>query len=220
MRVLLVDDDLEVRDLLVRALERDGHSVVGVGSMAEARHALELREIDVAVLDLALPDGLGDELTRELRAARSHLPVLVLTAHTEVAHRVASLDAGADDFLGKPFAVAELRARVRALGRRRGTSVAASIVTIGDARIELSSRRASRAGRAVSLTPREWCVIEALATRAGRVCPRASLLDEAWGEASESAAASLEVLVGRIRRKLGDAVIRTVRGEGYVLETS
>lgn len=204
----------------MRALERDGHVVHAVGTIDAARRALEDREFDVAVLDLSLPDGEGDELSRELRDARSTLPILVLTAHSEVPNRVASLDAGADDFLGKPFAIAELRARVRALGRRRGGTVEPSELVLGALRLELATRRVTRDGRAIALTPREWSILRALAARAGRLTPRTVLLDEAWGEASESAAASLEVLVGRIRRKLGEGVIRTVRGEGYVLEAS
>jgi DNA-binding response OmpR family regulator len=220
VRLLLVDDDAELRDLLVRALERDGHAVHPVGTIGAARTALERRDFDVAVLDLSLPDGLGDELARELRAGGSTLPILVLTAHSEVPNRVASLDAGADDFLGKPFAVAELRARVRALGRRRGAATGPSAILRGELCLELVARRATRAGKAITMTPREWCILQVLGTRAGRVTPRTVLLDEAWGEASESAAASLEVLIARIRRKLGEGVIRTVRGEGYVLEAS
>src|SRR5262245_25685604 len=119
MRLLVVDDDVEVRSLLVRALERDGHVVTAKTTARSALAALRARSFDVVVLDLALPDGNGVELCRSLRALSNVVPVLMLTAHSEVGTRVGSLDAGADDFLGKPFAVAELRARVRALGRRR-----------------------------------------------------------------------------------------------------
>jgi DNA-binding response OmpR family regulator len=126
MQVLVVDDDFEVRDLLLRTLERDGHHVVAVATTSEARRALSAQSIEVIVLDLALPDGSGIALCSELRATLNAVPVLMLTAHSDVPERVRSLDAGADDFLAKPFAVAELRARVRALGRRQGGDVDAA----------------------------------------------------------------------------------------------
>jgi DNA-binding response OmpR family regulator len=217
MRLLVVDDDAELCDLLVRALERDGHSVAAASTAAEAREAFRNEHIDVAVLDLALPDGSGIALCRELRAAQSEVPILMLTAHSEVDKRVRSLDAGADDFLGKPFAVAELRARVRALGRRRGVRASLACFKSADVRLEFSARRATRGGRNVDLTAREWAILEALAARPGRVVGRGDLLEECWGEATTAHAASLEVLIGRIRRKLGEPVVRTLRGAGYSL---
>jgi two-component system OmpR family response regulator len=218
MRLLVVDDDFEVRDMLVRALERDGHLVTAVPTAADAREALRDGKIDLMVLDLALPDGTGVELCEELRAVQNVTPILMLTAHSEVAERVRSLDAGADDFLGKPFAVAELRARVRALGRRRMSSSALSVYSQAGIRIDFAGRRAQRGESLVELTAREWVILEALASRIGQVVPRSRLLEEGWGEATEATAASLEVLIGRIRRKLGEGLIRTVRGAGYALE--
>jgi two-component system OmpR family response regulator len=218
MRVLVVDDDAEVRRLLVRALERDGHAVTARTTARAALTALGARSFDVVVLDLALPDGNGVDVCQELRALRNAVPVLMLTAHSEVGMRVDSLDAGADDFLGKPFAVAELRARVRALGRRGSNPPALPVLVHGSLAISFSARRAARAGRRVELTAREWVILEALAARAGRLVSRVELLEQGWGEATEATAASLEVLVGRIRRKLGSDVIRTVRGAGYALE--
>ncbi|MBL9110151.1 MAG: response regulator transcription factor, partial [Myxococcales bacterium] len=132
--------------------------------------------------------------------------------------RVASFDAGVDDFLGKPFAVVELCARVRALARRRSTTYAVPILVRGDLRVDFTSRRAQRGDAVVSLTSREWALLESLALRRGRVVPRAELLSEVWGEASEASSASLDVLVGRIRRKLAGDVVRTLRNEGYALE--
>lgn len=218
MRILVVDDDADLRDLLRRALEREGHVVLTAGTLAQARRASDAQSADLVVLDLGLPDGSGLELCRELRDAGAGLPILVLTADSEVATRVELLDAGADDFLGKPFAVAELRARVRALGRRRGSAPPrATTIAIDDVRLDIAARRAERGDAPVALTAREWSILEALATRDGRVVGRATLLEETWGEATESAAASLEVLVARIRRKLGADVVRTVRGEGYAL---
>jgi DNA-binding response OmpR family regulator len=223
MRLLIVDDDTELRDLLVRALERDRHQVVAVSSVALARDALELGQTDLMVLDLALPDGTGVELCRELRRARSQLPVLMLTAHSDVGERVRALDAGADDFLGKPFAIAELRARVRALGRRSGSGdlpAQLRVLNLEQISLDFAAHRASVAGAAVTLTAREWTILHALARSPQRLVTRAALFAEVWSEQGNASAASLEVLIGRIRRKLGERVIRTVRGEGYVLEAS
>jgi two-component system OmpR family response regulator len=220
MRLLVVDDDVEVRELVARALQRDGHLVTAVATIDAARAALEQEKFDVSVLDLALPDGNGIALCRELRKPRHDIQVLMLTAHSEVSTRVDSLDAGAD-FLGKPFAVAELRARVRALGRRRASGSQLPSIVRDSLHVDFGARRASQHGASLELTPREWIVLEILALRPGRVVARAHLLEEGWGHAGEAAAASLEVIVGRIRRKLGDgALIRTVRGEGYILETT
>lgn len=216
MRVLAVDDHAEVLDLVVRALERDGHRVHAARDVAGARDALRAEPVDVVVLDLALPDGTGVDLCRELRREGSRVPILLLTAHGEVAQRVRGLDAGADDFLAKPFAVAELRARVRALGRR-GPLDRSTLLALADVEIDLAARLARRHGVEVPITAREWAVIELLAARQGRVVTRTQILDEVWGDAGEAASASLDVIIGRIRRKLGSATVRTVRGEGYAI---
>jgi two-component system, OmpR family, response regulator len=219
MRVLVVDDDVEVRDLLTSALVRDGHVVTAVGSAEAAQSVIfEERGADVVVLDLELPDATGIELCRDLRRAGCTTPILMLTAHSEVARRIESLDAGMDDFLGKPFAVAELCARVRALARRRSTSLAMPSFTQGALHLDFAARRAANGEKQVTLTPREWALLESLALRRGRVVPRADLLFEVWGEVSDAASASLDVLVARIRRKLLADVIRTLRNQGYALE--
>jgi DNA-binding response OmpR family regulator len=223
MRLLIVDDDMELRDLLVRALERDRHQVTAVGNVALARDELEQGVTDLMVLDLALPDGTGIELCRELRRMRSQLPVLMLTAHAEVSERVRALDAGADDFLAKPFAIAELRARVRALGRRSGVGDAGvdlPVLVHDQTVLDFVARRATRGGALVTLTAREWTILHALARSPQRLVTRAALFAEVWSDHGHASAASLEVLIGRIRRKLGERTIRTVRGEGYVLEAS
>ncbi|NOY90569.1 MAG: response regulator transcription factor [Deltaproteobacteria bacterium] len=216
MRVLVVDDDPELAELLSQALARDGHRVDVAGSLAAARDAMT-RQHDVLVLDVGLPDGSGLSLCRELRQAANATPILVLTARSGVAERVEGLDAGADDYLAKPFALAELRARVRALARRRGNPPAVTYES-GEVRLDISRRRARRDGLEVVLTSREWAIVEALVTRRGRMLPRGQLLDEVWGEATPAAAKSLEVLIGRIRRKLGRTIIRTLRGQGYAID--
>ncbi|HEX5656832.1 MAG TPA: response regulator transcription factor [Polyangiales bacterium] len=222
MRLLIVDDDGELRDLLVRALERDGNQVTAAADVAQARAAIARGRVDLVVLDLALPDGTGIELCEELRANASTLPVLMLTAHSEIGQRVRALDAGADDFLAKPFAVAELRARVRALARRAGSLEGAQpALTFDDVQLDCAHRRVTRAGKVVKLTAGEWTILEQLAAHPQRLVSRARLLSpELWGDSEIGSAASLEVLIGRIRRKLGNGLILTVRGEGYVLEAS
>lgn len=216
MQVLLVDDSPELRDLVTRALTREGHQVRAVATLDEARAALRERAPEVLVLDVALPDGTGLTLCRELRAANVGLPILLLTAHGDVPERVAGLDAGADDFLPKPFAVAELRARVRALGRR-GALERLSIVKLLGAELDLSARRAFAEGGEVPLTAREWAIMELLSARRGRVVSRGEILEAVWGEATDAAAQSLDVMIARIRRKLGASAVRTLRGEGYAL---
>jgi two-component system OmpR family response regulator len=218
VRVLVVDDDQDVLAVLARALERDGHAVSTASSLAEARDTV-LVGIDLLVLDLGLPDGSGLELCRELRHEESAVPILILTARTQVDLRVEGLDAGADDYLTKPFALAELRARVRALGRR-GPVSRSFFHTYHDVTLDFAGRRAQRANREVPVTAREWAILELLATRAGRITTRGDLLDIVWGDASESAGNSLEVLVARLRKKFGAEIIKTLRGEGYSLSGS
>jgi DNA-binding response OmpR family regulator len=215
--LLVVDDSLELLDLVQRALARDGHEVRLAASIAEAREQLAVALPDVMILDLALPDGTGVELCRALRREGARFPILLLTAHGEVPRRVEGLDAGADDFLAKPFAIAELRARVRALSRR-GPIDRPSAVKLGGAELDLAARRAVRDDEDIPLTGREWAVLERLVARRGRVVPRGTILEIVWGEVSDSANASLDVIMGRIRRKLGPDALRTVRGEGYAAD--
>jgi DNA-binding response OmpR family regulator len=215
MRVLVVDDEADVRSVVARALKVDGHAVAVAADLHSARERA-IEGTDLIVLDLRLPDGFGLDLCRELRAEGSTVPILLLTASSHVTLRVEGLDAGADDFLAKPFAVAELRARVRALGRR-GALPRGLTYRHEDIVLDFAGRHAERAGRVVAVTAKEWSILDILAQRAGRVVSRGDMLEGVWGEASESAASSLEVLIGRLRRKLGAHVIRTLRGEGYAL---
>lgn len=217
MRVLVIDDEADVRSVVARALKADGQTVSTAADIEAARERVS-EGTDLIVLDLRLPDGFGLDLCRELRAEGATVPILLLTALSQVALRVEGLDAGADDFLPKPFAVAELRARVRALGRR-GSLPRGLVYRNGEVEIDCAGRVAKRAGRDVAVTAREWALLEILARRAGRVVPRLELLEGAWGEASDTAGGSLEVLIGRLRRKLGAGLIRTLRGEGYSLAT-
>ncbi len=216
MNILIVEDEDDVRGVIVRALGADGHAVTAVANLAAARKAVADAFFDLVVLDLGLPDGSGLTLCRELRGDGVTTPLLVLTARGDVTARVEGLDAGADDYLIKPFAVAELRARVRALGRR-GPVVRSFVHTVDDVTLDLSGRRATKSDTQIPITAREWAILEVLASRHGRVMSRYDLLDSVWGETGDAAAKSLEVLIARLRKKLGAQVITTLRGEGYAL---
>lgn len=216
MHVLVVDDHAELLDLVTTSLERDGHRVTAATSVTEASARLASGTFDVMVLDLGLPDGSGLEVCRNVRESGSAMPILILTARRAVVQRVEGLDAGADDFLAKPFAVAELRARVRALGRRAAVPSARAWAR-DDVALDFARRRATVAEREVPLTAKEWGILEVLASAQGRVVTRARIIDEVWSERDESAVASLDVLMTRIRKKLGAAAVRTARGEGYAL---
>ena len=219
MRLLVVDDDEETRCLLVRNLQLASHGVKAVDSCAAAREALAREHFDVVLLDVMLPDGSGIELCSQLRQSQVDVPILLLTAKGEVKSRVLGLEAGADDYLGKPFAISELRARVKALGRR-GPLRRDRSIAIGALRVEVESRTVLLDEAVVPLTARELAIVNLLASRSGRIVAREELLESVWGEANDSARASLDVLVARIRRKLGKhaAMLHTVRGVGYRLE--
>jgi len=221
MRILLIEDDAPTRLLIRRSLSSRGHTVEEAGTAAAGEALARDDEFDVLVIDIQLPDGDGLEICRRLRRDGMSLPILFLTARGEVGDRVTGLEAGADDYLRKPFALAELNARIRALGRRQGLTPPARMAA-REIEIDFTGRVLRRRNAEIPMTSREWQVLEILASRAGRVVSRTDLLSMAWGDSSESASQSLDVIMSRIRRKLGReggaSLIRTVRGEGYVLE--
>jgi DNA-binding response OmpR family regulator len=220
MRILVVEDNSDVRAFVETTLRQEGHDPRAVSTRAEAEDALREGAFAGAVLDWMLPDGSGLELCRSIRRAGDETPILMLTARGDVEDRVAGLDAGADDYLKKPFAAAELKARVRAL-LRRGPRLADPLVHIGPVTIEFAARRVVSPRGEIVLTAREFAILEELARARGRVLPRSSLLLSVWGTDDAAAAGSLEVLIARLRRKLaaGGApdAIRTMRGVGYSL---
>jgi DNA-binding response OmpR family regulator len=218
VRILVVEDHDETRRMIQRTLKEAGHLTEGAGSVAEARRRLAAGRHGMIVLDCMLPDGSGLDLCRELRTAGAVTPVLVLTARRSVGDRVEGLDAGADDYLPKPFAVAELLARIRAL-QRRGPRLVDPVVHLPGIEVRLTERRLLVEGREVPLTGREFAILEILLRRCGRPVSRADILNEAWGERGEAGGASMEVLITRLRRKLSTPAvpdpIRTHRGFGY-----
>jgi len=221
MKILVVEDSPPTRELLRRSLEGEGHSVTTAARAASGLRLAVADGFELIILDVMLPDRDGFELCGALREHGVSVPILFLTAKGEVGDRIQGLDAGGDDYLRKPFALAELYARVRALGRRRGGGPSGQI-RHGGVRLDLDARRFERDGVTVPLTRREWAVMEVLASRPGRLATRQEILDAAWPGSGAAGSDSLDVIVSRLRRKLGSngagSWIRTVRGEGYVFE--
>jgi two-component system, OmpR family, response regulator MprA len=224
-RVLVVDDDPQLREALTRALELDGYAVDTASNGVKALEAIGSRRPDVMVLDVMMPYVGGLDVCRTLRDRKDRLPILVLTARDEIGDRVAGLDAGADDYLTKPFALEELRARLRALLRRTAieTDGEDAPLTYADLVLDPAARTVHRGDRPVDLTRTEYALLELLLRNAGRPLPRDVIMDRVWGWESEPTSNSLEVFVGYLRRKTeagGEArLIHTVRGVGYVLRS-
>jgi DNA-binding response OmpR family regulator len=216
MRLLLVEDDTKLVRALTVGLEREGYAVDAAESGDAALALAQGADYEAVVLDLMLPGIDGFTVCRQLRGAGRWMPVLMLTARTDVTDRIRGLDAGADDYLVKPFDFGELLARLRAL-MRRGPVERPAIVAIGDLRIDSGTRVVTRDGEEIELTAREYDVLEFLARRPGRVVSRSELLDEVWSD-YEGSPNIIDVYVGYLRKKLGRALIRTVRGSGFVLE--
>ena len=220
MHLLLVEDDPRLADLVARLLSGERHLVERAPDGGTALEMAEAPGIDAIVLDVGLPDISGLEVARRLRARGSVVPILMLTARDSIADRVAGLDAGADDYLVKPFAIEELSARVRALGRRgrAAAGIAGPSLTSGPISLDEVSRQVSVDGLRVDLSPREFALLECLLRHRGQVLTRDQLLDHAWPYDSEVDPAIVDTYVYFLRRKLGPVgggCIETVRGVGY-----
>ncbi len=219
-QVLVVDDEASVRNALERALRLEGFAVSTAAGGREALAAVAQRPPSVIVLDVTMPDVDGVSVVRRLRADGLDVPVCILSARDDVADRVAGLQAGADDYLVKPFAIAELTARLHALLRRRGEPGPGPVL-VGDLVIDPRRHVATRAGRDLGLTRREFDLLEVLARHQGQVLSREQLLRLVWGYAADVETNVVDVFVGYLRRKLeagGEPrMLRTVRGVGWVL---
>lgn len=214
MLILLVEDDSSMALALKRALGKQGYSVNAVSSGETALHVIDLEAPDIVILDLGLPDLDGIDVLRSLREKHAELPVLLLTARSQLDDKIRGLDSGADDYLAKPFAMAELFARLRVLERRLSTSKSAEIV-IGDVSLSINDNTVALRGSEIQLTRKEYMLLKSLMENAGRIQPRHVLESRLYGWGEEVASNALEVHVHHLRKKLGTDFIRTVRGVGY-----
>ena len=218
MRILIVEDDEVIATTMSRGLTLHGYIVDHVPSAEAASTALLSEQFDLAIVDLGLPQEDGTSLVRRIRRTNRTLPVVVVTARDSIADRVDTLDLGADDYLVKPVALAELLARCRA-HIRRARAVASSRVQIGSLGVDLEGRRITVGGESLDLTRREWLVLEYLAVNAGRIVGKERLLDAISSAPQDLSLNSVEAVISRLRAKLGEAAkIRTIRGLGYRLD--
>ena len=225
MRILVVDDDAAVREALRRALQLEGYEVELAGDGAEALDRLKLDSVepDALVLDVSMPRLDGLEVCRRLRRGGSRIPVLMLTARDEVADRVAGLDAGADDYVVKPFALEELLARLRAV-LRRTSDTSEEILRFADLELDPATRLVTRAGDSIELTRTEFSLLELFLLNPRQVLTRSVIFERVWGYDFGFGSNSLDVYVGYLRRKTEQGgksrLIQTVRGVGYALRES
>ena len=221
LRILLIEDETRIAELVTRALTRAGFVVDAFGSCADGRESVALGQYDAAILDLGLPDGDGLSLVTAIRSSGNRLPILILTAKDAVEDRVSGLDAGADDYLVKPFAMTELIARTKALLRRPGSALG-TLLNAGNLTFDTIGRDVRIADAPLTVPRREIAILEHLMRRLGRVVPKTVLEDKLYDDELESNA--IPVHVHHLRRRLLDAgataQIHTVRGVGYLLTES
>jgi two-component system, OmpR family, response regulator len=219
MKLLVAEDDSILRDGMVRALAQSGYDVVGTDNGSETDRQLAEQEYDLLILDLGLPGMDGLEVLRRLRVHNRSLPVLIITARDSINDRVAGLDLGADDYLTKPFDLAEFEARVRALGRRSQGSHSNQI-SIGELRLDLFGKRVYLSNKVLELSAREFEVLEVLMLGAGRVISKDQLADKLGSGDDELGSNAIEVYVHRLRKKLeqSNISVKTIRGLGYLME--
>ncbi|MDO9024603.1 response regulator transcription factor [Zwartia sp.] len=216
MRILLIEDDMVLGAALHDQLVDDGHSVDWVQRLDAAQSALAGVSYDLVLLDLMLPDGRGIPFLKRLRERGDNKPVIIMTALDQVSDRIEGLNAGADDYLVKPFDLAELSARIGSVARRYGGNPN-PLMTLGSLQIDLASRRIQRDGHLVALTAREWALLEALLSKPAQLFSKAQLEEKLYAFDREVESNTIEVHISRIRKKLGTHIIETERGLGYRL---
>ena len=214
MNVLVVQDDPRIASFITRGLEAEGFAVRSASDGALGLRMTESSEFDLIILDLVLPTVTGEEVLTRIRGGGSTVPVIVLTSKDAVSDRVANLDAGADDFVTKPFSLTELLARVRARLRSADQAVSTTI-SHGRVTVDVRARRALIEGRSVELTSREFALLETLMHHPGQVLSQPQLMDQVWGYDHDARSNVVEVYIGYLRKKLHPDVVETVRGAGY-----
>jgi DNA-binding response OmpR family regulator len=224
MRILIVEDERGVASVVTRALRENAYDVDLADTGEKAIELATQGPYDTILLDVRLPGLNGIQVCRHLRAARIDTPILMLTARTLVEQRVEGLDAGADDYLTKPFAIAELLARVRALVRRKQSGSSERIVRYADIELDRHQRRATRADRTISLTTKEFALLEFLMSRAPDPAPRSDIIEHVWDMRFDPNTNLVEVYINRLRQKLsengGSKLIHTIHGVGYCLRST
>lgn len=220
MRILIAEDEKDLREVTVKRLKAEGFGVDGCGDGKEALEYLEAADYNLVILDIMMPRMDGLTALKKIRQMGNPVPVLLLTAKDAVADRVAGLDAGADDYLTKPYAFEELLARIRALARRNSTEKS-DILTVGSLSVELSSKRVMREGQEILLSAKEFALLETLLRHKGQVLSRAQLENQVWDFGFEGGSNIVDVYIRYLRRKVDDPfekkLIHTIRGAGYVL---
>jgi two-component system OmpR family response regulator len=216
MRILLIEDHAGLGQAVREQLADDGHAVDWMQRLADADASLRSTSYDLILLDLILPDGQGLDFLRKRRAGGDTTPVIILTARDRISDRIAGLNAGADDYLVKPFDLFELSARIAAVARRYGGNPNPQ-VHLGELQVNLSDRSVQRAGVVVELTAREWALFEALLQRPGALLSKPQLEERLYAFGAEIESNTIEVHISHLRKKLGHQVITTVRGVGYRL---
>jgi two-component system OmpR family response regulator len=216
MRILLIEDDAVLGAAIRDQVAADGHSIDWVQRLDEAGAAITAAVFDLVLLDLMLPDGRGIPFLRGLRGRGDVTPVIILTAMDQVSDRIDGLNAGADDYLVKPFDLAELSARIGSVARRYAGNPN-PIITLGQLEVDLAARSVLREGKPVSLTAREWVLFEAFLQRPGQLLSKSQLEERLYSFESEIESNTIEVHVSRLRKKLGPGIVTTERGLGYRL---
>lgn len=222
MRVLVVEDEAKLVGILVRGLSAEGFAVDSAVTFAEALERAELYPYDLIILDLTLPDGSGTGLLRRIRQRRSEVPVLILTARSGIDSKIENFGAGADDYLTKPFALAELVIRIRAL-LRRSPGITDTVLRAADLELDRLGRRVRRGGHTIELSPKEYSLLEYLMLNAGRVLSRSMIIESVWDQSFEGLTNIVDVYVRQLRRKIDEGhepkLIRTARGFGYSIDS-
>lgn len=223
MRILLVEDDPRMAAFIRRGLREENYTVDAVSDGEEGLYQAQVHPYDLVVLDLLLPKKSGLEVLQGLRASGLSIPVLILTAKDKPSDKAKGLDAGADDYLVKPFSFEEFLARIRALLRRRG-ALEPEIFKIADLEVDTRRRRVTRAGKTIALTTKEYALLEFLVRRADQVVTRSALVENVWEHDFDTFSNVIDVMIARLRRKIDDGfsskLLQTLRGSGYMLSAT
>ncbi len=221
MRLLIVEDEKKLLNILTLSLKASGLTVDGVGTAEDAMERVKAVPYDLMILDLGLPDSSGTNLLRRLREQHHNLLVLILTARGDIDSKVENFEAGADDYLTKPFALAELTIRVQAL-LRRGPAIEETMLKLGDLELNRLTRQVRRAGKRIELSVKEYSLLEYLFLNAGRTVTRSMLVEKIWDQSFEGLTNVVDVYIGHLRQKIDEGhepkLIRTIRGLGYALD--